>query len=487
MDDELSKVTDEVPPEGTVDLSVLEGLDFGPDWGRKSPHKKSSERSSGTTRSTKKKPFRRGKASGGPRSRSKIDKPTKRLDPDHLVSFFPEAIPFANLIREMKTTCRTYSLFDLAKLILEKPERFVVMATPVEKPSEEASYFVTKPDGVAFTTREEACAHLMDHHGESFFEVEQRESEGPKGSFTVVNKCGITGELLAPPNYHRYAEFIREHHTTHLPNVSFEKFQRRIETEKSPETVDAWLEGMKKVRVYRLKDRSEEEPEIFETREALQRFLMGQRFSKFIKKVRKARFSGICLATLPSGTLKRDVELALGEQIRYPLTTATMLRRNFRKMKFAVYKRGSKGITFVCAIKRKIRTPETVFASSIQALLDFLDHNPKSRKSELIERFLGFAPEERTEEQEETVRQLARDFRWLVTEGYVTEFADGILLLSPVTPSPKATSGKAKQKQKARNLTKSGPSEETQIKKEESSSILQLEDTEAKPPANPES
>ena len=94
---------------------------------------------------------------------------------------------------------------------------------------------------------------------------------------------------------------------------------------------------------------------------------------------------------------------------------------------------------------------------------------------------------ERTKEQEETVRQLARDFRWLVTEGYVTEFADGTLLLSPVTPSPKATSGKAKQKQKARNLTKSGPSEETQIKKEESSSILQLEDTEAKPCPNSES
>ena len=51
MDNELSKVTDEVPSEGTVDLSVLEGLDFGPDWGGKSPPKKSSEGSPGAEKS----------------------------------------------------------------------------------------------------------------------------------------------------------------------------------------------------------------------------------------------------------------------------------------------------------------------------------------------------------------------------------------------------------------------------------------------------
>ena len=487
MDDELSKVTDGVPSEETVDLSVLEGLDFGPDWGKGIPQKKSPKSSSGANRSQPKKPFRRNKFSGNSRPRSKINKPTKKPDPDHLVSFFPEAVPFANLIREMKTTCRAYSLFDLAKLILGKSERFVVMATPVEKPGHEIAYFVTKPDGLACATREEACSHLMDCHGESFFEVEERETEAPKGSFTVVNKCGLTGELLAPPNYHRYAELIREHHATHLPNVPYEKFQRSIETEHGTETVEAWLDGMKKVRVYRLKDRSEKEPEFFETRETLQRFLMGQRFSKLIKKVRRARFSGNCLNNLPSGTLKRDVKMALEEQIRYPLSTATMLRRNFRKMKFAVYKRGSKGITFVCAIKRKIRTPDTVFASSIQTLLDFLDENPKSRKNELVERFLGFDSEKRTEEQEESVRQLARDFRWLVREGYVTEFADGALLLPPVAPTPPTSSSKAKKKQKITKLEKPETTVEILTETTETFSNIQQDDIKEKPPENSDS
>ena len=484
MDDELSKATDEVSSREPVDLSVLEGLDFGPDWGKGIPQKKSPKGSSGPNRSETKKPFRRNKFSGNARPRSKINKPTKKPDPDHLVSFSPEAIPFANLIREMKTTCRAYSLFDLAKLILGKPERFVVMATPAEKPGHEITYFVTKPDGLACTTREEACAHLMDSHGDSFFEVEERETEAPKGSFTVVNKCGLTGELLAPPNYHRYAELIREHHATHLSNVSYEKFQRSIETEHGTEIVEAWLDGMKKVRVYRLKDRSGEEPEFFETREALQRFLMGQRFSKLIKKVRRVRFSGNCLNNLPSGTLKRDVKMALEEQIRYPLLTSTMLRRNFRKMKFAVYKHGSKGITFVCAIKRKLRTQDTVFASSIQTLLDFLDENPKSRKNELVERFLGLNSEKRTKEQEKSVRQLARDFRWLVREGYVTEFADGTLLLPPVAPSSPTPSVKTKKKQKPTNSKKSVTSYEILPEVAETSSSIQQDDMEEKPPEN---
>ena len=77
---------------------------------------------------------------------------------------------------EMRTSCRTYPLFDLAKVILGKPERFVVLATPVKKSGGEPSdYFVTKLDGLPFTAREEAYRHLMDHHGESFYEVEERE------------------------------------------------------------------------------------------------------------------------------------------------------------------------------------------------------------------------------------------------------------------------------------------------------------------------
>lgn len=447
MDDERRKSTDEASSLGeALDLSVLQELDLGPDWGSETTETKSRQSSTREPRPKGKKPSRWRNAEG-PRTRGKIAKPTKPPEPKHLISFVPEEAPFANLVREMRTSCRTYPLFDLAKVILGKPERFVVLSTPVEPPGGEPSdYFVTKVDGLPFTTQEEACRHLLDHHGESFCEVEEREVEPPKGSFSVVNKCGITGELLAPPNYHRYVELIREHHATRLSDMPFEKFQRRIETDPDTEAVTAWLESMKNVQVYRLKDRSGDEPESFDTREALRRFLFGQRFPKLIKKVGKTRFPGTRLAEMSTGELKRDVAQALEEQRRYPLSTANILRRRFRRLNFAVYKLGSKGITVVCSVKRRPRASDAVFADSIQALLRFLDENTNSRKSELLERHLDLPQGKRTETQEKMVRQLARDLRWVVTEGYVTEFADGTLQLSPVasgaTPSTKKTSRK---------------------------------------------
>ena len=462
MDDERRKSTDEASsPEEALDLSVLQELDFGPDWGNETPESKPRFSSSREGRPQRKKPSRRGNAEG-PRARGRIAKPTKPPEPKHLVSFMPEEAPFANLVREMRTSCRTYPLFDLAKVILGKPERFVVLAEPVEKSDENPNnYFVTKLDGLPFTTREEACHHLMAHHGESFFAVEESEGEPPQGSFSVVNKCAFTGELLAPPNYHRYTELVREHHATRLSDMPFEKFQRRIETDHDPESVAAWLECMKKVRVYRLKDCCEGEPESFDTRESLQRFLFGQRFPKLIKKVGKTRFPGVRLAQLSTGELKRDIEQTLEEQRRYPLSTSNMLRRRFRRLNFAVYKRGSKGITMVCAVKRRPRSSDTVFADSIQALLHFLDENANARKSELIERHLGFAQGERTEEQEEMVRQLARDLRWVVTEGYVTEFADGTLLLAPVASTSRPSTKKPRRKRGKTIATEVVSGEET--------------------------
>ncbi|MFP6901510.1 MAG: hypothetical protein VCA36_11240 [Opitutales bacterium] len=476
MDDELSKPKDEADsPDEALDLSVLREIDFGPDWGSETTDKKPrhvSARGSGG-RNEKKTP--RGNRER-PRSRSKSAKPPKPREPEHLINFTPVETLFAKLNREMKTSCRTYSLFDLAKLILEKPERFVVHATPVEKPGQEAAnYFVTTLDRMPFTAQEDACVHLMNNHGEEFYEIEEREVEPPKGSFSVVHKCGITGELLSPPNYHRYLELIREHHTMRLANVPFEKFQRRITTDNDPDSVAAWLERMKKVSVYLLKNRSEDEPESFETREGLQRFLVTHRFRKLIKKYQKTRFPGVLLTTMPLGTLKHDVEQALEEQRRHPLITANFLRHRFRKMNFAVYKRGSKGITFVCAIKRKLRTHDAVFADSIQALLCFLEENSNVRKSDLIERHLGFGQDGRTKEQEELVRQLARDLRWVVTEGYATEFADGTLVLPPPVAPRRTSAKKSADKGDEATVSETPPCEETEADEETSSGGEELD------------
>src|SRR5258708_13912504 len=82
------------------------------------------------------------------------------------------------------------------------------------------------------------------------FEPTEVEVEPPKGNFLVINKCGVTGELLGPPNFHRYSQIVQQHHATKLPRMAFEAFRSRIETIRDPEIVNQWLAKMKKATRY---------------------------------------------------------------------------------------------------------------------------------------------------------------------------------------------------------------------------------------------
>src|SRR5690606_1026288 len=69
-------------------------------------------------------------------------------------------------------------------------------------------------------------------------------------NFQVINKCGVTGELLGPPNYHRYNQIVQQHFDTKISRMPFEAFRARIESVRDPEAVAQWLEKMKKVTRY---------------------------------------------------------------------------------------------------------------------------------------------------------------------------------------------------------------------------------------------
>src|SRR6185503_9854933 len=69
--------------------------------------------------------------------------------------------------------------------------------------------------------------------------------------------------------------------------------------------------------------------------------------------------------------------------------TANALRGRLRREHFTIFKKGSKGISYVCAVKRKFRVPGQTFSDSIGGLISFIEANPMIRASELAPKFLG--------------------------------------------------------------------------------------------------
>jgi len=396
---------------GGLDLSELRNLDFGPDWssGKGSGQKPRQDRAEAPRPREGQSPRKDRRPARPPRSSpSEGEHPgdrhpprrgrDARQDPGEFprdpfrptvrVAFYPEDKPFRVLTKAIRESIKTYELFQIAQLILAKEDRFVVTIEPF-KEGDEAVFAISVPDHLPFMREEDAVAHVIANHLDRFFVLEEVEVDPPKGNFPFINRCGITGELLGPPNYHRYQAIIQQHHASRLPNMPFERFESKIEQVKDEETLARWMEQMSKSVRYRVKEPREGEPEILETPEAVRQFLLAHRRDEVVKSSPSARFPGKDIVNLPQGDIRRSVEAALDYQRRFPLDTANNLRGRLRRMKFAIFKRGSKGVTYVCAVKRVIRDENTRFSDSIEALIDFIEKHPNLHKTELPAKHLG--------------------------------------------------------------------------------------------------
>lgn len=420
---------------------------------------------------------------GGPRfggPREEFVRPEDRgpyISPHFAVTFYPEDASFSALAKTIRSSCRTFELFDIAKTVIGKPERFVAVLTRKTPEGDAAAkpgpISVSVPDGLPFESDEAAIAHVLDKHLGLFFDVAEVEIDPPKGNFQVINKCSITGELLGPPNYHRYNQILQQHHAAHIKGLSFEAFRGRVESVRDPEAVAQWQAKMRKATRYTWKQgtaapaaapapapaegeaAAAEAPAAppalaFDSFEDARLYLLTHAREKLVRSTDSVRFHGAILATLPAGEVRRAVEGAWERQRRFPLDTANALRGRLRRENFTIFKKGSKGVSYVCAVKRKFRVPGQTFSESIGGLISYIEAHPMVRASDLPTKLLGIelpasaaaakdsaAPAEAsaaptiTPEQQARVARMQGDLRWLVTEGYVTEFLDGRLFAPP--------------------------------------------------------
>ena len=109
------------------------------------------------------------------------------------VGFYPDDDGFATIIKALRTNHITYELFEVARIFLEKSERYVASVTRKSAEGERAEQVsVAIPDGMPFETEEEAIQHVISNHVDAFFVQEEIEAEPPSGNFPFVNRCGLT-------------------------------------------------------------------------------------------------------------------------------------------------------------------------------------------------------------------------------------------------------------------------------------------------------
>ena len=370
----------------------------------------------------------RGRREGGQRPLP----PKPYESPVFEVGFYPDDNCFTAIIKAMRANHLTYELFEVAKLFMEKPDRYIASITRKaaagEKPEK---VFICALDNMPFATEEEALLHTVKHHTAAFFDIEEIEVEPPSGSFPFVNRCPFTKVLLGPPNYHKYEETLRHHHRNNLANMPFEKLRASIETVRDEEAVNQWLESMKKATRYTTKVAEGETSQSFNSLDDAIGYIRTAAKSKAIRQVNYARVSGAILEKYQDSEAFKAVDGERKRQARFPLDTANAIRGRMRREKFSIYKKGSKGVTYVCSTKRNFRTPGQVMAPALDRLIRFLEANQTIKTKELSAAFEKWLATEVPEESFDE-KKLLRDLHWLVADGYVTHFSDDSLFAQPV-------------------------------------------------------
>jgi hypothetical protein len=334
----------------------------------------------------------------GPRPEVRRSGPPQRRDNDRRpapsapptlpveVTFQPEDKGFAAMIEAMKQTTRAYTLFDIAKLVLNKPERHLVKfaRTPAADGTREPLFLVMPSENICLR-QDEAARFAFRQHGEMIFREKKTTIDPPKGNFTFVNRCGFTGVWLGPPNYHEYQGRLVRHHQQRLRHIPFDEFKSRIQTVRDPEAVQAWLDYMSAKTEYECI--LDAEPKAFASREELEKHFVETHLAQFVTTAPEVRISGAASRKLQNPSLLECVRLAWQQERKFPLKTANEMRGRLRHEGFHFFK-DPKGITHISRIKPQRFESIAHLSEQIQKIIVYLREHFGCTRKQLLAHFV---------------------------------------------------------------------------------------------------
>ena len=463
-------------PDADFDLE----LHFLPAWAKKGPEQNRYEHFAGESERPQRGERGPRREGGGPRSnrfgrgpgdrprgqqqraggfrggrREEGRRPAERPAPmptlEVTIAFIPDDKGVDSLARQIRMTGRAYPLFDIAQMILQKPERHNV--TLSTKKNGEGKMlqplFVCALDDTVWLSEEEAVQYVLDKHFATFYQPERTKVEGPKGTYTFVAQCGMSGAILGPPNYHDYQNQLRKLHAERFSRMPFDAFKARVKIVKDEEVVKKWLDEQSWKTEYICLNMPE--PLKFGSREEVEKHFREVHLPNIIKAVETHKMTGTASRQLRSQGIVRAVRQAWEDQKRFPLQIATVLSQQFAGHGLQFFK-VNKTITHVSVARPHYLDLEKVPVSEgVRKIVNFINEHPRCSRRALLD---ALAPEAQPPPAAEgagpapdpspEVTAIVGDLHWLVHQGHVIEFANGALdtakkpALKPPKPAAKA-------------------------------------------------
>ena len=378
----------------------------------------------------------------------------KPLDAE--IRVLPGQKELGGIIRKIQTGSIAYPLKQIAWFFLDHPEACHVKVTPKDP---QIKFHVCKACGFSCFSEEALDAHILSAHLGDYYTAEEMDVEPPSGQFGCVVKCGVTGELIGPPNLHGYNSKVRE--MAQRLGMDENSYRARLVTVRDQESVEAWRQSATKKVFYRLKvaevsakpAEGEEgaQAEAAETAPvpALERDQAEAEFRRNImpqiKSVSKSSdmtFAQALKSTdLPYLFAVRD---AIAKERRFPASLFFALRGAFHHRKLVFFRANDpRGQEFVSAAKLAPLDVEHAIPE-LGAVVKFVEEHPLCIVADLPLEMKGH-------------------LGWLVEKGHVVQYFNGVLALPETHPKFKNLTAK---KDVADQSTADAPAAEEETKQD---------------------
>ncbi|MBI3867962.1 MAG: hypothetical protein HY299_05460 [Verrucomicrobia bacterium] len=350
-------------------------------------------------------------------------------------------------------------------MILKRSDRHSV-AISTKKKSDGAlaqPLFSCALDDSLWLSDAEAIKHALDNHFATFYQTNKVPVEPPKGVYTFVAQCGISGVILGPPNHHDYQNQLRRLHTERFARMPFDAFKARVKIVRDEAVVKKWVEDQSFRAEYTCLNVAE--PLTLATREDVERHFREVHAPSIIRPIDSITLTQDAMKKLRNPTLLRAIRGALDAQRRFPLQVATHLSQQFATRSLQFFK-VNKTVTHVSVARPHYLDLETnVVTPGVKKIVDYINANPGCTRRKLIDAMVpggmpatpppppaaaagatpaaDAAPAAAAAEKAPLSPELqafASDLHWLIHQGHVIEFATGVMETAkkPVIKPPPA-------------------------------------------------
>jgi len=445
-----------------MDNKEINGVEFafGPAWARKSPEKWIASETSQRQHSKSKREWqmapgkakssarfgnrnRNEKSAGDFASRRKTPRPaaTDKTDtrqpspavlPAITVSFIPERSGLKPLVKQLASTRRAYSIFEVAATFLSKPEFY---AAAIESAGNDGlpalPLYQCAECKAVFTSKQTAVAHGLKRHLNMFYDKEEKEGELPQGKFACVARCTLSGELLGPPNYHAFNEKLAELYRSRFAGMPLDQYRKKIVNETDPALIEQWKKEAARKTIYRTKLLNEQV--VFERISLLEQHFNENYAPALIRESRRFIIPAKISQEMDDHHIQQVIQEAWQKETRFPINMAIAIQKRFRHLGLHIFRTSAK-MTFVSSVRPHAIDPAQA-TDIVRNILEWIKTNTGKTRQNLA---AALAPGVTSDSA--GVAEIINSLVWLIDRGHVIEFRNGTLAVpnraSPVVRQP---------------------------------------------------